>query len=85
MRPREWPDGTRDLRYVASDETVTPAEWSAHARNAEREARKLAARDEGLPDDPRCRFCRHLASSHTYEASADPVCAVRRLSWREMP
>lgn len=24
-----------------------------------------------LPDDPRCRFCGHLSSSHTYEASAD--------------
>lgn len=39
-----WPDGSRDLRYLEwpADEPVTAAEWSAHARNAEREARELA-------------------------------------------
>jgi hypothetical protein len=41
-RVQRWPDGTRDLHYLAPGETVTLAEWSAHARNAEREARELA-------------------------------------------
>ena len=26
---------------------------------------------DDLTGDPRCNFCKHLASSHTYEASAD--------------
>jgi hypothetical protein len=48
------------LSYEAPQKPVTAAEWLAHARNAEREAQKLATMD-GKPDtvnpDSQCPYC----------------------------